>query len=124
MEDHDIVRSDLAKERNILASERTRFAAERTVSAWIRTSLASIGGGFAIIRLLTFETINHRIIANAVGELLIIWGIVILLLSLIDYRKTCQKLKHTINKRNEWWVTITIFVFIIISVLLFFVTIS
>lgn len=121
-EDED-VRVFLAKERNFLASERTRFAAERTISAWIRTSLASVGGGFAIIRLLSFEHAAHRILAHAVGEILILWGMIILILSLVDYRQTAKKLVYSINKTNELWISITILVFVMLSLFLFLVTI-
>lgn len=123
-DDDENLRVGLAKDRNLLAKERTRFSAERTISSWLRTSLASVGGGFAIVRLLPFELVSHRIMANVIGEILIIWGTIILILSLVDYRRTCKKLEHTINKTNELWVTITVFVFILVSLFLFIVTIS
>ncbi len=113
----------LAKERNLLAGERTRLSAERTLSAWMRTGLASVGGGFAIIRLLEFQNVTHRVMANAVGEVLIIWGIIIFILALIDYRESCKKVEHT-NKRNQGWITITILIFIMVSLFLFYVTLS
>lgn len=112
----------LAQERNILASERTRLAAERTVSAWIRTALASAGGGFAIIRLIAFETPNHRLLANWIGQILIILGVVIFVLALLDYFDSCKKLPYTINKRNQWWVSLVTFFFIIAALLLLSIT--
>lgn len=117
-------RTLLARERTLLARERTRFSAERTLSSWIRTGLASVGGGFAIIRLLVFQAISHRIMANIIGEILIVWGIVILVLSLIDYRKSCKKFKQRLVKTSEPWITITVFVFVLVSLFLFFVTIN
>jgi len=112
----------LAGQRNFLASERTRFAAERTISAWIGTALASVGGGYAIVRLLSYDNATHRLMAHIVGEVLIIWGIVILTLSLMDYRTTVKKLVHSVNKTNELWISVTISVFVILSIFLFLVT--
>lgn len=110
----------LAHERNHLASERTRLAAERTISAWLRTGLATVGGGFAIVRFLTFGNINHRLMANAVGELLILWGIFIFLFALKDYRASCQNLEVAPHK-NELWVSLTVLVFTLVAAFLLFV---
>ena len=123
MEVNDI-RVDLARDRNLLAIERTRLSAERTVSAWMRTGLASVGGGFAIIRLLAFETVTHRIMAHAVGEILIIGGMFILIFALRDYRKGIANIKATVRKTNQLFITITTCIFVLVSLFLFFVTIT
>lgn len=114
----------LAKERTFLAVERTRFSAERTLSSWVRTGLTSVGGGFAIIRLIVFQAISHRIIAHIIGEILIIWGIVILIFSLISYKRFCKKIKQEAIKTNELWITTTVIVFVLVSLFLFFATIN
>lgn len=75
-----------------LAEERTVLALERTFSAWIRTALAAMAGGLAILRLLSFKTDTHRIIAHIIGEILILWGGLLIVLSAIDYKKMRQKL--------------------------------
>lgn len=114
---------DSTYEQIILANERTRFAAERTVSAWMRTGLASVGCGFAITRLIVFQTFNHQLIANAIGEILIVWGIFIFFFSLKDYKASCKKLKNAESK-NEWWITTTIVLFIVVSLFLFLLTLT
>ncbi len=76
----------------MLAEERTLLAAERTFSAWLRTALAAIAGGIAILRLISFKSDTHRTIAHVIGEMLILWGILLIVMSSIDYKKTHQKL--------------------------------
>lgn len=115
--------SSQIKDQTILAGERTRFAAERTISAWMRTGLASVGGGFAIVHLLDFSSVHHKIIANIVGELLIVWGICIFIFSLRDYKASCVKILSTIDK-GEWWVTVTTVIFMFVSLLLLYVAIT
>lgn len=124
MDKGEDLRSILAKERNLLASERTRFAAERTISSWIRTGLAMVGAGFAIIRFIYFQADTHKLMAKVLGEVMITWGIVVLILSWIDYMKTCKILKSTVHRSNELWIGITVLVFTLVSLFLFIVTIS
>lgn len=114
---------ELARERNLLATERTRLAAERTVSSWMRTGLASVGGGFAIIRLIVFQNFTHRLMAHGIGEILIMLGIFIFVFSLKDYRKTSRKLELVTGKK-EWLVDTTMYIFILVSLFLFFVTLT
>ena len=83
----------LAKERTALAGERNRLSNQRTFLAWTRTGLASVGGGVAIVRLLTFANPSHQMAAQIIGAVLIILGIVIFFLSLMDYRDTYKRLK-------------------------------
>lgn len=61
-----------------LAQERTLLAGERTFSAWLRTTLASMAGGIAILRLINFKTDTHRIVAHIIGEILILWGCIVI----------------------------------------------
>lgn len=111
-------------ERDILARERTRYAAERTLSAWIRTGLASVGGGFAMIRFLVFENAQHRMMAKVIGEVLIIWGICIMIFALYDYKANVEKLGGFLSKRHRWWVTATISIFVVVSLFLLFISIN
>lgn len=76
----------------ILAEERTLLALERTFSAWIRTALAAMAGGLAILRLISFKTDVHKIIAQVIGETLILWGCLVIVLSSIDYKNLRDKL--------------------------------
>lgn len=77
-----------------LAVERNHLAVERTFLAWIRTGLAGIGGGFALIRLIHFETLLHARIAYLVGVFFMIWGISIFAIGLIEYEKAYKRLQR------------------------------
>src|SRR5271168_467436 len=77
---------------NVLAQERTLLAAERTFSAWLRTALAAMAGGLAILRLVIFKTETHRIVAHIIGEILIVWACGLVIFSSIDYKKMRDKL--------------------------------
>lgn len=81
----------------ILAEERTLLAAERTFSAWIRTALAAMAGGLAIIRLIAFKTESHRVMAHLTGQMLIFWGCVLIVLASIDYKNIHNKLNLAKN---------------------------
>lgn len=86
---------------NQLAQERTLLAAERTFSAWLRTALAAMAGGLAILRLLSFRSETHRIIAHIIGEMLILWGCALIVLSSIDYKNTRKKLTMAQNYKSS-----------------------
>ena len=77
-----------------LAAERTLLAAERTFSAWIRTGLAGVGGGLAIARAIVFQSYAHQVTALVIGGLLVIWGASIFVYAIIDYRRTCVRLRQ------------------------------
>lgn len=83
----------MAKERTLLSIERNRLANEQTFLSWIRTGLAGVGGGIAVIRLLTFQHEAHQIMAESVGMLLVFWGMSIFILAMIDYRRSYRILK-------------------------------
>nr|WP_249274283.1 DUF202 domain-containing protein [Parachlamydia sp. AcF125] len=82
----------MAQERTSLAMEQTRLANQRTFLSWIRTGLAGVGGGIGVVRLLTFENPLHAHTARIVGIILILWGILIFILSLIEYKQNTSKL--------------------------------
>lgn len=75
-----------------LAAIRTLMAAERTYAAWIRTGLAGIGGGLAVIKLIFFQTLVHQTIAHVTGQLLIILGGLIFIFAYWNYRRAYQSL--------------------------------
>lgn len=115
-------RDILAQARTQLASERTLLSAERTFSAWIRTGLAGMGGGFAIIRLLSFQSFLHKIIANFIGGFLIMWGMGIFIFALVRYMKSVKRLQATTGFPVPiWGTTIIVFCLIFISLLLMFI---
>lgn len=108
---------------NTLAEERTLLAAERTFSAWLRTALAAMAGGLAIMRLVIFKSEFHEFIARIIGELLILWGFIIIILAMKDYKKIRNKLLITKNyKSSQIRFLITAIPLIIISILLIWVS--
>jgi putative membrane protein len=92
----------LEQERNMLAQERTLLASERTFLAWLRTGLTSIGIGIAIARLLLFQNLEKAHLAQLVGQLLIVWGLVIFGFALVSYRRTCKKLSSSLNTPHSF----------------------
>lgn len=108
---------------NILAEERTLLASERTFSAWIRTALAAMGGGLAILRLITFKSETHKIIAHVMGETLILWGCLLIILSAIDYKKMQDRFTIAKSYKSSQIGYISIVLpLLIISALLIWVT--
>ncbi len=107
----------------VLAEERTLLAAERTFSAWLRTALAAMGGGLAILRLISFKSELHRIIAHIIGETLIFWGCVLIVLSSLDYKKTSDKIVIAKNyKSSQIGFLIIVVPLLLMSALLIWVT--
>ncbi len=107
----------------MLAQERTLLASERTYSAWIRTALSAMAGGLAILRLITFKSEFHRIIAHVIGQTLIVWGCLLVVLASIDYKKTRHKLMLVKSYKNSTVGYIVIVVpLLLISFLLLWVT--
>ena len=106
-----------------LAQERTLLASERTFSAWLRTALAAMAGGIAILRLISFKTDTHRIIAHVIGEILILWGCLLVVMSSIDYKKIRDKLTIAKNfKSSQIGYIIIVLPLLVISALLVWVT--
>jgi putative membrane protein len=106
-----------------LAEERTLLALERTFSAWLRTALAAMGGGLAILRLLSFKSETHKIIAHIIGEILILWGCLLIILSSADYKKMCATLPHAKNyKKSSFGFLILVLPLLVIAALLIWVT--
>jgi putative membrane protein len=108
---------------NILAEERTLLAAERTFSAWIRTALAAMAGGLAVLRLIIFRSEFHRILVHIIGETLILWGCLLIVLSAIDYKNTRNKLVNAQSyKSSQLGFLVVVLPLLLISALLIWVT--
>jgi putative membrane protein len=114
----------MAKERTMLASERNRLASERTFLAWVRTALASVGGGFALIRFFYFENPTHQFMIRLVGDVLILLGIGILIVSLFDFFESYKRLKPTKPGAGYYGAISITFILVIISVILLVVSIG
>lgn len=87
-----------------LARIRTVLAAERTFSAWVRTGLATLGGGLAIVKLVPFKQVEHEWIARLTGQLLIIAGCGIFLFALVNYGRTRRALGTGDSTSPPVWV--------------------
>jgi putative membrane protein len=74
-----------------LAVDRTRLAHERTLMAWVRTATSLISFGFTIYKFFQFE----RSLIGARGFALIMIGIglVALVLSTIEHRRSMQSMR-------------------------------
>lgn len=83
----------LAKQRTGLAVQRNRMSNERTFLSWIRTGLASVGGGIVVIRLLGFEDPSHQLASHIVGILLVLLGVGIFVMSLFEYLRNSKHLR-------------------------------
>ena len=106
-----------------LAEERTLLALERTFSAWLRTGLAAMAGGLAIIRLISFKSETHRIIAHIIGEMLILWGCLLIVLSSVDYKRVRNQLKLAQNyKSSQLGFILVVLPLLVMSGLLIWVT--
>lgn len=103
------------EERTALARERNRLANERTFLSWIRTGLAIVGGGFVMIRLLSFQYVAHQLLAQWIGGLLFALGIAIFILSFVDYRSSSRKL-HVDNGYAGSVCTISVISLILVAV--------
>jgi len=108
-----------------LASERTLLAAERTFSSWIRTGLAGVGGGLAVVRLLIFKSYEHQVMAHVIGALLVIWGASIFIYAIIDYRRTCARLMQAGPSKNSLRAFLLMTaVLLIVAALVFWITLQ
>lgn len=91
---------------------RFTFANERTFLAWVRTSLALVAAGVAVIQLFSNE--GNDVEAYVIGVPLITLGCVLPLLSLRRWRanEMAIRLEQALPPTNlldviAWWVTLT-----------------
>lgn len=110
------------KTTNMLAQERTLLSAERTFAAWIRTAIAAMAGGVAILRLITFKTDLHRIVAHIIGEMLIAWGLLLIAMALFDYKAVCDSFGIDHYKNSYLRLAIIAVPLLIIIILLIWIT--
>lgn len=110
-------------QENIQSQERTLLAAERTFSAWLRTALAGMAGGLAILRLIAFKTETHRIIAHIIGEILIVWACGLVIFSSIDYKKMRDKLADVQDTKSYPLILFAVILpLLVVSLLLVWIT--
>ncbi len=114
------------KTNDELAAIRTLLAAEWTYAAWIRTGLAGIGGGLAVIKLIFFQTLVHQTIAHWTGQLFIILGGLIFVFAYWNYRQSYRSLgieEKLVSRSISFILAGVTVVLIVISALLFWLTV-
>jgi putative membrane protein len=83
-----------------LAKERNRAAAERTLMAWIRTSLALIGFGFGIERIVAAihqslgDAVNPLRLTRVLGLSFIALGTFALLTAALDHKHQLRRIQR------------------------------
>lgn len=109
-----------------MAQLRTLLAAERTYAAWLRTGLACIGGGLAVIKLFLFRIPIHQTIAHITGQVLIVVGGLTFIFAAWNYQRTCAMMgmegKSNIPSLRLTSILITLGL-LVISVMVFWLTI-
>ncbi len=102
----------LSEDRTDWALYRTQLANERNFSAWVRTGLTAVGGGLAVARLL--HEMGWPGLTRTVGAAFIVSGAVFLIISLVGYWRTENRLAREGVKITPFWV-MSVVVFILLA---------
>lgn len=106
-----------------LARVRTILAAERTFAAWLRTGMAAIVGGLAIIKFIPFRTNLHQLLSHSASVILMLWGLLVIMLNLHSFTSYLGELnKDKIYKVHPLRVLL-ITVLLIVAVILLIVVV-
>lgn len=99
-----------SEEKNLIERSREHLANERTFLAWIRTSVGLMGFGFVIVKFTLFikhlylilETPDEisRNYSSVVGIVMVALGVIIAILSLIQYKINEKQLKENFYTRS------------------------
>jgi putative membrane protein len=113
--------------------QREHQANERTFLAWLRTSIALIGFGFAIARFGIFIqqleiSLMHRespnqfwINSENLGGILVIFGIIVIVLALLNYNRAFWQIErgnYQPNRMMVWMTGIMVVIFGLFSLTL------
>jgi len=103
-----------------LARLRTLMAAERTFAAWLRTGLAAIAGGLAIIKFIPFRSELHQVLSHSASVLLMLWGILVIIINLRNFTLYLDYLnKDKIYKPHYKRITLITVLLVVAAILLF-----
>ena len=118
------VKNEESRNKRYYACRRTNAACIRAnIFCMVENSPCSDCRWRVILRLISFKSDIHRIIAHVIGEMLIFWGIILIILSSIDYKKTRQKLMIASSyKSSPFGFVIIVFPLLIMCALLIWVT--
>ncbi|MBA4538366.1 DUF202 domain-containing protein [Bacillus aquiflavi] len=105
------------------------LANERTYLAWVRTAIAIIGLGFLITNvhfsLKPFFSQTGDMLANIIGIISVIFGVVTILISTYSYFKKLKTINEQTFKASKLFVgilsTLLIVIILIFAVYLFFI---
>lgn len=116
--------SEKEKTQILLAIERTRLAAERTISAWMRTGLACVGAGYALIKFNILQTGQNIGFAKGLGALLLINGILIFIFALKNFKSSSKRFSNGFTPSSDRWILTSIFILVFVFLLLLVSTIE
>ncbi|GEN74294.1 YidH family protein [Chryseobacterium hagamense] len=106
------------------------LANERTFLAWLRTSVALMGFGFILVKFSLFlkqiallNTAQHLVhyqkeYSGVTGLVLVAAGVIILLLSYLNYRKTRKRIMENVSVGNNSLILIVTVLIMSISIFL------
>lgn len=103
------------------ASRRTHMANERTFLAWVRTAIGIMAFGYAIERLVFFDSqqsIPSQRLSQLPGLLLLAFGVVITALAYLRYRTIEREIDKGMYKPNMLFTTTLTFFVIGVGILL------
>jgi uncharacterized membrane protein YidH (DUF202 family) len=81
--------------------------------------------GLAVARVLIFRSFEHQVVAHVIGALLVMWGASIFIYAIIDYLRTCAKLKQEGPSKNSLRALLLMTaVLLIVAALTFWITLQ
>jgi len=102
-----------------LDDPRVLFAAERTLLAWSRTAAGLMALGFFVDRVSLVDAAtgpHHRKFAAWIGIAFLLLGVVLSVLSVVQYRRSVASLR-TVEIPPRYWVNLGVFTSLAVALL-------